>query len=116
MGNLILTNCFSHKVDLRDKLNQLWFNITNIDTFLSLRSPSPQQNEEGAKECEKWCLIFPVLFPTRTMTRKMVEMSLVVPRFIREQPGMINKILRLEQEGERLHSVFNSAENKLKNI
>ena len=37
----------------------------------------------------------------------MVEMSLVMPRFIRAEPGMVNKILRLEQEGERLHAVMN---------
>ena len=46
----------------------------------------------------------------------MVEMSLVMPRFIRAEPGMVNKILRLEQEGERLHAVMNDLESKNKNI
>ena len=70
---------------LRDKLNNLWTIISNIDKLMSLRSPTPQENESLARECEKWCEVFPVLFPKRSLTRKMIEMSLVMPKFIREQ-------------------------------
>ena len=44
----------------------------------------------------------------------MVEMSLVMPRFIREYSGLLNKILQLEQQGEHLHAIFNRSENKYK--
>ena len=40
---------------------------------------------------------------------------MVMPKFIRdEKPGFINKILRLEQEGERQHAEMNSLEDKNK--
>ncbi len=53
------------------------------------------------------------MFPQRSLTRKMLELSMVMPRFIREEaPGMINKILRLEQEGEHIHANMNRLETK----
>ena len=44
----------------------------------------------------------------------MVELSLVLPIFIRAKPGFINKILRFEQEGEHLHQLLNVLEAKYK--
>ncbi len=41
---------------------------------------------------------------------------MVMPWFIRDEPGMVNKILRLEQDGERLHALMNDYETKNKNI
>ena len=80
--------------------------------MVSLRQPSVEENERMAKECEKFCILFPVMFPERNLTRKMVELSLVMPKIIRrEKPGIINKILRLEQEGE--HAVINRIERNL---
>ena len=58
--------------------------------------------------------MFPVMFPKRNLTRKMIELSLVFPRFIREQPGLINFILRLEQEGEHIHAPMNKSETKFR--
>ena len=49
-------------------------------------------------------------------TRKMAEWSLVFPKFIRERKGLVNLILRLKQEGEHLHQLFNALERQLKNI
>ena len=60
--------------------------------------------------------LFPKMFPQRNLTRKMAEYSLVLPRFIREKGSLMNKILRLEQEGERLHAVLNGLESSLRNI
>ena len=37
-------------------------------------------------------------------------------RVIRDRPGMLNKVLRLEQAGEKLHQVFNTLERKYRNI
>ena len=67
-----------------------------------------------AKECEIFCNLFPVMFPKRSLTRKMIKLSLVMPKIIRrEEPGMINKILCLEQEEEHIHAVINRLERNL---
>ena len=36
-----------------------------------------EEVEAGAKDCELWCKLFPQFFPTRNLTRKMVEFSMV---------------------------------------
>ena len=65
---------------------------------------------------ESWGIVFPVEFPEKNLTRKMVNMCLVTPTLIRKNPlGMINKILRLEQEGEHIHQVMNVKERRKKN-
>ena len=47
----------------------------------------------------------------------VAELSLVMPKFVREEePGMINKILRLEQEGESIHAKMNRLEAKFRMI
>ena len=50
------------------------------------------------------------------LTRKMVEFSLVLPKFLREKKGLINKILRLEQEGQHLHQILNAIERTYKSV
>ena len=81
------------------KFELLWTNLSNIDHFFAIENPNDEEIELGAKECEKFTELFPVLFPNKSLTLKMVAMSLVLPRFIREQ-RLVNKMLRLEQEGE----------------
>ena len=53
---------------------------------------------------------------TKNLTRKMVEWSLVMPTFIREYKGLMNVILKLEQEGEHLHQLMNSLETRYKAV
>ena len=74
------------------------------------------QPKKNVKMQPKWQKIFPKMFPKRNLTRKMAEYSLVLPRFIREKGALVNKILCLEQEGERLHAVLNALEKILRNI
>ena len=69
-----------------------------------------------ALECERFCKLFPRLFPKRNLTRKMFELSFIMPLFIRRRPGFVNKILRFEQEGEHIHQILNNLEKTLKNI
>ena len=102
------------KLEIRNKLNKLWENVSAIDKKNSIRNPTPEENEEGSKTCEEFCNIFPVMFPERTLTRKMVEMSMVMPRFIRADPGLLYKILCLEQRGVSLHATMNKLERKYK--
>ena len=87
-----------------------------VDEYFTIRDPTPEESENCAKECEEWCKVFPVFFPNRNITRKMIEYSLVLPRFIREKKGLMNKILRLEQAGEKLHQEYNTIENSYKCI
>ena len=82
-----------------------------------MRSPSEEETEDGARACESWGNVFPVEFPEKNLTRKMVNMCLVTPTLIRKNPlGMMNKILRLEQEGEHIHQVMNVKERRKKMI
>ena len=97
-------------------MNALWENVSNVDKYMSNRHPTDEEVEKFAQECDKFCKLFPVFFPRKNLTRKMVELSLVLPKFIREMKGKLNTILRFEQEGEHLHQLLNSLENKYKSI
>ena len=111
-----LTKCFSSEPEIRHKFNALWDNISAFDTFLAARDPTPMRCEEAAQLCEKWCKMYPVFFPHKNLTRKMAEYSLVLPSFIREKHDLVNKMMRLEQEGEHIHQVMNTLERVYKPI
>ena len=76
----------------------------------------------GNKECNAYksirendfCKKFPVYFPTMSLTRKMIELSLVLPKFIRTKPVFFT-MFRLEQEGEHIHKLLNDIERILRN-
>ena len=55
MSVKIITNCFKDQPELKNKLDNLWTVLTNVNEYLSLRSPTNEQVEWGAKECDK-CL------------------------------------------------------------
>ena len=60
--------------------------------------------------------MYPVFFPNKNLTRKMVEWSVVVSRLIREKKGLLNAIFRLEQEGEHAHQILNSLETRFESV
>ena len=107
--------CFKEYPTIHEKFKKLWTNVPKIYQFLSLESPSEKKIEEGALECEKVTELFPVEFPSKNITRKLFVLSFVLPKMIRKQK-IANKILRVEQEGEHLHQLFNSLENKYKSV
>ena len=94
---------------------QVWTSLTAIDQFFAKRDPSPEEIEEGAKLCEQHGDLFPVLFKEENLTRKDIDLAIVLPKQIRELK-IANLMLRLEEEGEHLHQVFNSLEKRFKNI
>jgi len=47
---------------------------------------------------------------------KMIEYSMALPNFIIEKQGLMNPILRLEQEAELHHQISYSMERKYKHI
>ena len=111
-----LTKCFEGEPELREKFNLLWDNLSEFDTFISLREPTEDQCERAALNCENWCKMYPVFFPNKNLTPKMANYSLVLPRFIREKKGLVNTMFRLEQEGEHIHQVLNQLERVYKSI
>ena len=90
--------------------------MAKIDTFVSKRDPSDEEIEEGAKDCESFCNISPPpSFSNKNLTPNMFILSFVLPKQIRTL-RMANEMLRIEQEGEHLHQVFNTLERKYKNV
>ena len=115
-NDFTITECFSEQTKLRDNLNDLWKILSNFNQYLALRSPTKEQVEKAAKECEKFCVLFPQYFPKKSLTPKMFEMSLVLPTFLRTRPILMNHMFRLEQEGEHLHNKMNKEERALNNV
>ena len=71
---------------ITNKINELWENVTTVDTFFAKRDPTDEKCEQAAhcaQVCEEWCKIYPVYFPKRNL----VEWSIAMPRFIREKRG-----------------------------
>ena len=112
----VRTSWSCQKPELRNNLNKLWLNLATVDTFFSKSHPTDEECEEAAKTCEEWCKIYPGFFPSKNLTRKMIEWSVVMPRFIREKKGMMHKIFKLEQEGEHLHQLLNALETRYKSV
>ena len=46
----------------------------------------------------------------------MIELSLVIPTFIRTKPIIMNQMFKLEQQGEATHNILNREERSLKNM
>ena len=86
-----------------------------MDTFFSTPSPVQSVAEEAADVCESWGDYFPVHFSKKNITRKMNSLIMVFPNFIRQQ-NICYKMLKLEQEGERLHHVLKMIEKKYLNV
>ena len=72
-GDFQITNCFKEHPELKEKFDQLWKVLANVNNYLALRAPTKEEIEFGAQECETCCLLFPVLFHqkfTPTVTGK----------------------------------------------
>ena len=100
--------------EIRQKFDALWVNLVAFETFICNRDPTDEECERAAEVCENWCRIYPVVFPTKGLTRKMTEYSLVFPWFIRGKKGIMNKMFRLEQEEEHIHQLLNTLERVFK--
>ena len=58
--------------------------LADIDKLMSTPDLTEEQNESLAKHCEKYCEIFPILFPKVNMTQKNNILSCLMPKQIRE--------------------------------
>ena len=61
-GDFTITECFKDETEVRDNFNELWKIVSNYNKYLALRSPTKNQVEEAALECEKFCKLFPTFF------------------------------------------------------
>ena len=59
--------------------------MTTVDTFFAKRDPTDAECESAAQVCEEWCELYPVFFPNKNLTRKMVEWSIVMPKYKRKE-------------------------------
>ena len=57
--------------------------LTDVDEIISKTKSSPEDLEFGASQSEKFCAVYPINFPTESITRKMHVLSFVIPRHIR---------------------------------
>ena len=92
-GDETIVETFDDKPLLKEKFLKLWKNLANIDKYFSISDITLQENENMATECELFLNIFPVEFPKENLTRKMLEMSLVLPILIRHEPGMLHSTI-----------------------
>ena len=111
-GDDTIVETFNDKPLLKEKFLKLWTNLANIDRYFSISNITLQENNSMATECELFLNIFPVEFPKENLTRKMLEMSLVLPNLICDEPGTLHKMLALEQGRESLHQIMNCLERK----
>ena len=88
--------------------------LTDVDEIISNRNPSPEDLEFGASQSEKFCAVYPINFPSESITRKMHVLSFVIPRHIRS--GSAYRYLKIEQKGENLHCELNKLERELLSI
>ena len=114
-GNYRLLRCLEDHPDLHKKHLEIWNILADIESHLSTPGKKTiEMREEAAQACEKYTKRFPVLFK-RDMTRKMHVLSCNLPSDIRKN-GDYYKYLKLEQEGERLHSELNKLERQFRTV
>ena len=65
-GDFTITECFKDETEVRDNFNELWKILSNYNKYLALRSPTKNQVEDAALECEKFCKLFPTFFQPKT--------------------------------------------------
>ena len=83
---------FNEKPLLQEKFLKLWKNLAIIDRYFSISSRKWQYGNRMWFFPEYFFCIFS---PNKNLTRKMLEMSLVVPILIRDELGTLHKILAL---------------------
>ena len=100
-------NCLNDRPAIKKKYEKIWTILSLSKKGFSRKNATKDQLEETANTCEKFTEVFPVLFPTTHITRKMHVLSIVAPMQIREQ-GCVYKMLKIEQAGEVLHKTLNA--------
>ena len=101
-GNYGFLNCLNDRPAIKMKYKKIWDILSKAKKGFSTKNATKEQLEETAKICEQFTEVYPLLFPQNNITRKMHCLSIVAPKQIREQ-GAVYKMLKIEQQGEKLH-------------
>ena len=94
------------------KHKRIYTILANVNKTISTKNATQDELEEGARNCEMFGEIYPVLFPEETITRKQHVFTWVFPKSIRE--GSVYMTMKIEQAGENIHAKFNKLESKYK--
>ena len=111
----VLIECFKEDPEEYSKFKTIWCLLSTISEGFHMNNRNDSLNESLAKNCEEFGRKFPVFF-NRNITRKMHTLSIVVPKFLREDGDLFYKVSKVEQMGEKLHKDFNDLENQYRNI
>ena len=114
-GNYGFLDCLKDRPTLQENYKTIWDILSKARKGFATKNASKAQLEDTAQTCEKLTQVFPLLFPQHHITRKMHVLSIVAPKQIREQ-GAVYKMLKIEQQGEKLHMELNEKEKQFKNI
>ena len=100
------------KQEIYMKHKEIYTILANVNKAISKKNASQVELEEGAKNCEVFGELFPVLFPQESITRKQHVLTFVFPKYIRD--GSVYMTLKIEHAGENIHAQYNRLENKHK--
>ena len=108
-------DCLRDRPAIYRKYKTIWDILSNAKKGFSQKNATKGELEETAKICEKFTEVFPMLFPSNHITRKMHVLSIVAPKQIREQ-GAVYKMMKIEQQGEKIHKQLNDLDRQFGNI
>ena len=89
--------------------------LANIQRVISTKNATTEDLDFGAKKCENFGKLFPVLFPNENITRKHHVLIWTLPKYLKK--GTCYRMMKIEQMGDReyLHCLYNRYENTRKN-
>ena len=107
--------CLNDRPAIQRKYKKIWEILSTAKKGFSTKNATKAQLEETAQIYAKFTEVFPMLFPSNHITRKMHVLSIVAPKQIREQ-GAVYKMMKIEQKGEQIHKQLNDLDSQFSNI
>ena len=102
------------KSKIYDNHKKIFTILSNVHKAGATKNTVKEELEKGAKQCELFGKLYPVLFPKETISRKQHVLIVVLPKFLRQ--GIMYRFLKVEQKGENLHCTFNRLETQLEHV
>lgn len=112
-GKFTFLEAIKDHPDIYMKHKRIYTILANVNKAISKKNATKSELEMGAKYCELFGEIYPVLFPEQTITRKQHVFCFVFPDYLRS--GYMYKILKIEHAGENIHAKYNRLEKKHNN-
>ena len=115
-GKELLVECLENNDDLKKNYLSAFKSIAKIHKLFFKEDSNDEEIENLAKECEFFLDNIPKWFPLMDITRKMYDLGMILPIFIRREKQMMFKFLSAEERGESLHRLFNEFERQFCSI